>query len=234
MTDRYIAETRNQTTHKYTTSVPNYERFVHKPAHAYARAAAITYGSVIVLIFLIAIFAAVLRYMIANPSASAFVAWGRMFEAIFAVWPALVFMVVAPFIVYYGTYASMVKQRAGAHDDLIAQPTEIMEQSVNSGPIQLMELDFTISTGGRVAHINQPEPGAFVAWLKAVIAPGRVQFSGNESATRGWEPRNFVSLMSELHYVGWLDRKEDGNGVYRLTDQGRILAQQWLDEQAGG
>lgn len=83
-----------------------------------------------------------------------------------------------------------------------------------------------ITGNGYTTNIMQPEAGAFAKWARDVLNPHlRVQFSGNEALERGFDLKN---VLGELDRIGALQKNPDGNGVYRLTDSGKKLLEEWL------
>jgi hypothetical protein len=83
-----------------------------------------------------------------------------------------------------------------------------------------------ITGNGYTTEIRQPKAATFARWARDVLNDeSRVQFSKNEARERGFDIRN---VLGELNRVGALEGQPDGNGTYRLSDNGKRLLKEWL------
>lgn len=138
-----------------------------------------------------------------------------------------------------GVYARLVPSQdvvINGNGDVVAlgrgysavQPPPAAVQEERAAPPSALGIPLDIRTPKGIIQIEQPRPGAFANWLRAVMDDeNRIQFSQNMARDRGWSMDQFGVMRYELRQAGWL-HDIDGNGVYRMTDEGRRLARAWL------
>lgn len=161
---------------------------------------------------------------------------------------------------FAGLIALVVLQNRLSHyqDDLVIRGIEYQpwanDEEESAQPEPMAETDtlsfVVVGTTLGIAHIYQPSPGAFAAWLREVIAGNSPGFSQNESVRRGW-PRTLTdaqarllggdkgefllyrNLIAQLRHIGWIHATNTKNQIPEITDACRRDGLAWLSANGG-
>jgi hypothetical protein len=129
--------------------------------------------------------------------------------------------------------AWILAHRLNEFDYAVSMTREERTYAHEPEPETARHVAFELSNGLGVAMVWEPRPGAFRAWLRAVLQDGdrRVHFSQNQAADRDWPVDRYQQLVMELRRVGLLHHAETHNGTPKTTERGRELAREWLNAQ---
>ncbi len=108
----------------------------------------------------------------------------------------------------------------------IDEEIEEMEPVVRKAPEPVTVVEpVRISAKNHTITINQPEPNAFRYWVVEVLNEPKAYFSKTQAEKRGFD---YNHVVAELRQGGVVHHNSDGNGVYHLTNYGKVLLRNWV------